>query len=97
MGMHSYVVAFRDLVGDFEKMLKARKFCDENNLSYPKEVTEYFGKRIKYSEDDLREEMSEVNIDKIVREYSGDMLDGFEIDVKDIPAEVKTIRFVNSY
>jgi len=31
------------------------------------------------------------------REYKAEMEEGFEIDIIDIPKNIKTIRFVNSY
>jgi hypothetical protein len=97
MSMSTYVQAFRDMEGEFKKMLSIKKFCDEQKVSYPKEVTAFFGSSVGESEECLKEEMLQVPLDKVLRKYSDDGREGYEIDVKDIPKSVKTIRFVNSW
>jgi len=95
MGMSMHVTGFRDLDGKFKKMMKAKQYCDKEGLSYPKEVTEYFGSEIECKDEYIKEQFAEIEIPH--EEWSDDHRDGFEIEVKDIPKEAKTIRFYCSY
>lgn len=97
MGMSTYVKAFREFDKKWDKMMALKLLCEENKVSYPKEVEDFFGDEVEESEKYLREELNDVDTEKWVKEYSAEMQEGFEIDVKDIPKEVKTIRFVNGF
>jgi hypothetical protein len=97
MGMSTHVVAFRDMDGEFAKMLEAKLFCDSRGLSYPEEVKTYFKGLAGESEKLLREEMLAVDISDIIRKWRDDGDEGYEVDVSQLPKEVKTIRFYNSW
>ena len=97
MGMSTRVTAFRDMNGEFKKMLEAKKFCDERELSYPAEVRTYFGNCADQSEESIAQELLTIVTKDWVKEWSGDYGQGFEVDVASIPKEVKTIRFYNSW
>lgn len=98
MGMSTYVQAFRDMDGEFKRMMEIKKFCDERDVSYPVEVAQYFGSSISESEKYITEEMLQVKLPtSAIEEFRDDMREGIEINVANIPKEVKTIRFVNSY
>lgn len=88
MGMSTHVYGIRDMDGKYKKMMEVKQFCDSRGVSYPEEVRLYFGHK-------TESEMLEMEIPST--EYLDDSSQGIEIEVKDIPKEVKTIRFVNSY
>lgn len=95
MSRDLYVTAFRDMDGTFARMLEIKQFCDEKHVSYPKEVTDYFGEYVSPSDSEtkLAEELGEINVhDKLRRWHDTDGY-GYEIDMADIPKEVKTLRF----
>lgn len=95
MGMSTHITAFRDMDSNFKQMLEIKLFCDSRKVSYPKEVTDFFGSLVCENEEYLIESFTEMKVP--TRSYSSDGRKGFEIDVKDIPKEVKTIRFYNSW
>jgi hypothetical protein len=93
--MSSYVQGLRDMDGEFKKMLEMKRLCDAKGFSYPSEVRTYFGSNIGESEKYMTEQMLKVDIpSKIVADDNDGII---EIDVKDIPKEVKKIRFINSF
>lgn len=99
MGAILVVQGLRDLSEDskLQKMKKAKEACDTAGISYPKEVEEYFGDALGYTDLDtgIEDEMLNVEIPKC--EFRKVGIDGYEIQLKDIPKEVKTIRVYNSY
>jgi hypothetical protein len=72
-------------------VLKA--YVKANLDKLPKETAEYFGSE--YPDECLLEERLEIKIPK--HEYCGDMTEGFEIIISEIPRDVYKIRIVNSY
>lgn len=100
MSMSTYVQAFRDFDGNFQKMMDIKNFCESQGVSLPREVEEYFGK---YSLDDepyIREQMSEVELPKGCKTEGDDSrVNGryIEIDVTKLPKDIKKIRFTNSW
>ena len=97
MSMSTHIQAFRDMNGEFKKMLEILLFCREKGVSLPKEVEEYFGDNADYDEDEIKDEMLEIDITSLVRDWTSTSADGYEVDVKDLPKEVKTLRFYNSW
>lgn len=97
MSMSTYVRGFRDMDGKFKEMLEIKRFCDSKKVSYPKEVTEYFGRNLAEDEQYMIGEMLEISIPH--KEFDDERVNGsgIEILVKDIPKEVKVIRFTNSW
>jgi len=67
--------------------------CEEANVQAPDEVVEFFNGR--------EPEESGVRIDldqhDCVSKYNAEMKDGFEVDLRKVPANVQIIRFYNSY
>lgn len=96
MGMSTHVVGFRtgnDL--DYQKHSKVLRACiDAGIKKLPKETANYFGDE--YPCESLFEEVLEVNI-PVTKWDDGDMREGYEIKLIDIPLGVETIRFYNSY
>ena len=98
--MSTYVVAVRDLDGQFKKMMEIKKYCDGMKVSYPKEVQDYFGTLINESDRSITEEMSTIRLEKgIVHEFSDRERaeDGISIELAKLPKEVKILKFINSY
>lgn len=89
MGMSTRVVLLRD---DQHPKYQAYKsiweLCIGNGIAPPDEVDELFPSG--------PASFLEVKFYK-AREWRGDMMYGVEVDVADIPKEVKTIRFYNSW
>jgi hypothetical protein len=98
MGMDTFVVGIRDMDGKFAEMLELKKLCEKSKVSYPKEVAEYFGNLVDEDVRYIKDEMLRVDLDDIAKEYTdGESCTGYEIVVKNIPKEVKVIRFFNSW
>lgn len=97
MSMSTHVIAFRDMDGEFKRILEAKKFCDERHLSYPKEVEAYFRGYAGISENGLREQFLTVNIDTILTRWQDESSAGYELEVTQLPKEVKILRFYNSW
>ena len=100
MSMSMHVTAFRDMDGEFKRMLEVKNFCDAHDVSYPKEVTDYFGDSVSSLDSDtsLYEDFAEIDLESKLREWHGKSYgDGYEIDVADIPEGAETLRFYVSY
>lgn len=97
MSMSMYVEGFRDMDGEFTRMMDMKDLCDSRGFSYPKEVIVYFGNNLSESKEYLAKEMLRVEIPN--KEFDDESCNGncIEIQVKDIPKEVKTIRFTTSF
>lgn len=98
MSMSTHVFAVRDLDGRFKKMMDLKLACDDLGVSYPAELVEYF-EHPNESEGYLREAMETVELPEglIQQRTTDDAEDIWEVDVTQLPEEVKKIRFVNSY
>lgn len=100
MSMSMHVTAFRDMDGEFKRMLEIKNFCASHDVSYPKEVTDYFGDSLSPLDSDtsLYEDFAEIDLDSKLRRWDDDdCRSGYEIDVSDIPSEAKILRFYVSY
>jgi hypothetical protein len=96
MGMSTYVTGFVSPNNEtYKKHCKVLRACiDAGIYELPSETADYFGS--KYPSEDLFEEKLEVSLP--IHEWNdGDMCEGFEISVSEIPEGVEIIRFVNSY
>lgn len=91
MSMGSYIVGFCKPDEQFQKMVAVYNACKEAHVDLPEEVSDFF--------DDTEPDASgmEIDIRDSVEEWSGDMSEGFEIDISKLPKNVKYIRFYNSY
>jgi hypothetical protein len=96
MGMNTHIVGVRDLDKKFKDMMMVKKACDKADIGYPSEIMEYFGSCAYENEKYLRTEMEEISLDSI-KKWSTDSEEGWEIDIKDIPKEAKSIRIVHSW
>ncbi len=89
MGTSIGVQFLREKDEKYTKYAEIFKACKENNISIPKEIDEYFGG---YGVDNNLEERLEVEFEP--REFNKDYQSGYEIDIEEIPEDVKTIRFL---
>lgn len=92
--MSTHICGVRDLDGQFTKMIQVKKACEAAGIGYPQEVCEYF-KYPQESEQCLRLEMEEMEIDFDSTSENGVVC--YEVDLKDLPKEVKSIRFKNCW
>ncbi len=95
MGMSTHVTAFTSPTNtEYQKHAKVLKVCLEAGLKQlPPETGDYFGSDS--VDESLLEEKLEVSIK--THEFHADMVEGYEVYIKDIPAGVEKIRFYNSY
>jgi hypothetical protein len=92
--MSTHIVGVRNLDGQFTNMMKVKKACDMAGIGYPQEISKYF-KHPQESEQYLRLEMEEMEIK--FKEISENGTVCYEVNLKDLPKEVKSIRFSNSW
>lgn len=104
---HAYLEGVMDLDGTLGKMLEAKAFCEERELSYPVEVMEYFSGLdidIEGPESYIRGELQRVLLASAGGESSrggagmhvdlgsGNMDRWVEFDISEIPEGVKRLR-----
>ena len=93
MGMSTSIVLLRSKDDTtYKKYLKILIACQEANIDIPTEVDEYFGG----DGIDCNSEYP-LEIGFKAREWNTDWASGYEIDLKDLPEGVETIRFYNSW
>jgi len=101
MGMSTHVIGIRSIEDNskHDKLKKVKISCDEAGISYPDEVKDYFGDALDVVPEHFEESIIEntLSVDLPLVEYTNDGQDGYELEVNDIPKDVKTIRFYNSY
>jgi len=87
------VVLLRDKEDStYKKYLNILLSCKECDINPPAEVDKYFGGGGAYNDPEYPLEM-----DFKLKEWGNDYVQGYEIDVTDLPEGVKTIRFYISY
>jgi hypothetical protein len=100
MGMSTYVMGVIDLNRRFHKMIALKEACDAAEIDYPIELEEYFRDTgIEADEETLRRDKEEIDLGRmgVAVEYGDEYRSGVEVLLSDIPAEVKAIRFVNTW
>lgn len=95
MGMSTHVTGLREPDGTHRKMVEAARACHDAGLEPPDKLSEYFGDLdLKWvCEDPSRG----LEVDIPSKPYKAEMEEGIEIDLKDMPPNVRKVRFVNSY
>lgn len=93
MSMSTHVIGFRPADDKWTKMKAIYDACRAGSVRPPKDVEDFF------SDGPPDSRGVEVAIEKhpCCKEYSDDMRQGFEIDIKKLPPDVTVIRFYNSY
>ena len=95
MSMSTNVVGFVSPENEnYKKHSKVLIACIEAGVSeLPRETTEFFGSKYPYKY--LQDEKLQIEIP--THEYSNESSVGYEIILSEIPKEVHTIRFTNSW
>jgi len=93
MSMSSSVVGFKPPDAKFKEMLAIWKACEKANVDPPQAVVDFF------NDEDPDPSGVMVDIEKLpaVSEYSDEMQEGFEVDIRKLPPDIKIIRFWNSF
>lgn len=90
MGMSTFAVGLRSADDPaYQNMVRAAQALTAAGLEWPREIEDYF-----HGETSLE---APLTVELPLREYKDDMEEGYELDVKDIPQGVVTIRFWNSW
>lgn len=97
MGMSTWVIGLRtDQNPEYQKQVRVVEACKDAGIEkLPPETAKYFNQDYHPADVDVEDAL----LVKIpTKEWSdGDMSEGYEISVADIPSGVVKIRFVNSY
>lgn len=92
MGMSTHVVGFKPVDEKWIKFKAIWDSCLESNVVVPTEVKEYFDDEHPGDSPGM-----EVDIFESYKEYTEDMIEGYEIDLSKLPDGVQFIRVYNSY
>ena len=98
MSMSTHVYGFRNPYEDtpenkhWQAMERAYHACEAAGIPIPDEVDEYF-----QGEPPPRDAGQPIDISAAVDDYKGEMEEGFDITLGDLPEGVFMIRVVNSY
>ncbi len=98
MGMSTIIQGFiPDTDETYQKHKKVLLACNEADVSLPTETADYFG--YNYPELCALEEKLEFKLIKGVHysDFNENMVEGFEIDIRNLPKSISKIRFYNSY
>lgn len=93
MGASQHVVGFRPPDDKWLKMKAIWDACTAAGMPIPREVEKFFGD----SDPDPQGVEVPLRNTPCCAEYSADMQDGFEIDVRKLPEDVTIIRCYTSY
>ena len=95
MSMSTFV---KGLVDDeyHAKMVKAYEACGEAGTDIPVKLDEYFDSIDMDGHEAVAEDGKKL-VELPTRKWADEVGEGFELDVADIPENVKTIRFWNSW
>lgn len=98
MGMSYHVVGFKPADEKFEKMRRVYLACEEAGVDIPDEVSIYFEDKPPPKDAGLGIEV-DMSPGKMVgvKDYHQEMHEGFDVDLRLLPLDVKIIRFYNSY
>lgn len=89
MSMSTHVVGFRAPDNKWKRMKAVWDACNEANIPVPPEVDEFFG----YEDPDL----SGVTVELSYQSWSEGMREGVEVMMDELPPDLTSIRFYNSY
>lgn len=93
MGMSTYVVGIKPPDAKWLAMKKVWDACNEADTSVPVEVLAFFGD----DGPDQRGVVVDLEETAACQPYREDMVEGFEIDIRKLPPDVKIVRFTNSW
>lgn len=93
MGMSTHIEGFVEPTETWRKFKQVWDACKAADVDVPKEVLAHF----QGIYPDEAGKMFNLEKASYVRTYRGDMVEGFEICVAEIPEGMTTIRFYNSW
>jgi len=91
MSMSTSIVGYRPPDAKWMEMKAVYDSCKKAKIEIPEKVEKFFG----WSPPD--DAGVEIDLTKYSKEYQRDSQQGIEIELDKIPADVKIIRFVNSW
>lgn len=91
MSMSTHVIGLRPPDKVWVKMKAVYDACDAAGVDTPREVFEFFGG------EKPDERGVTVNVEVALTEWSDDMRQGYELDVRKLPKDVTIVRFYNSW
>ena len=89
MGMSTHIVGFVPPDEDWKKMKLVWDSCKSAGIEVPEAVQKFFNWEVP--------DERGVEVKLPVIEWSQDTMQGYELELDKIPANVKTIRFYNSW
>lgn len=93
MSMRTHVVGFAPPDDKWKRMRAVWEACETAGVSAPPEVIEFFD-GIEPNEQGIEIDLKDHDC---VSEYKAEMQNGFEIDLRKVPANVQYVRFYNSF
>lgn len=93
MGMSTHVVGIRPRDEKYVDMLTIWAACKKMNVEIPKDVRSYFNDEPPAVGGGVIVELSKKSVSK----YSEESRDGLDVDLSNLPPDVKILRFYNSY
>jgi hypothetical protein len=96
MGAYTYVTGFKPPDERWRQMKAVWDACTVAGVELPPGVVGFFNG---YEPDDAGVEIDQEALEgcSAIRKWRDGMREGFEVDISRVPADVKIIRFVNSY
>lgn len=91
--MSTYVEAIRPADARFEKMLAVWNACADAGIAAPEEVSRFFDGR----PPDPKGVVVSLSGHPAVKKYEADCASGLEVEIGELPKDIKVIRFVNSW
>ena len=99
MSMSTHVFGIKPPDDRFKTMYEVWRVCLKAKVTPPKEVLDFF------ADEEPDEAGVRISLDYFVgtkaypavTEYSEEMGQGYEVDLRKLPADIKILRFVNSY
>lgn len=92
MGMSTHVYGFREPNDHWRRMQAVWKACVDAGIEIPGDVDAFFDGEVP-DDSGVRVKLPS----RAVRPYSEDMQEGYEVVLDELPEDLTTIRFVNSY
>lgn len=95
MGMSTHVIGLMSDESEiYQKHYKVMVACHEAGIkTLPKETADFFG----FDYPDIYQAQEQLEVTLKVYKCGGEMEDGWEVIVSEIPEGVHKIRFINSY
>lgn len=96
MSHSMHIEGFRPPDAKFKKMLTAYNACEAAGVDAPEEVIDFFNGETP-DPAGVSIDLAERKFGKAVQEYHAEMQDGYEVNLDELPDDIRVIRFVNSY